>query len=423
MSDKMLSQAEIDALLKASPDGEPETEAGQEAMPEALKDVPAGGEEAGAHSLQDSEKDALGEIGNICMGSASTTLSELLQQKVTITSPRVSVLTQKQLFESFTVPNVVIQVEFTSGLDGFNVLVIKLRDAMVMASLMMGGDGEVLSEEISEIELSAASEAMNQMIGAASTSMATMFGRSVNISPPSTTVLKSPEDSDFRLPIGNEVVVVAFELKIGDLVDTEIMQVLSIETAKEQAALLWQDLIEPAGEPAGQDGGAVQYVSADEAAVAGEEDNNWLDKDLWPGEDSESQDQAAAAEMIEFKEPPPGNRDEAGRQAAATRQRRTNADGFTFSGLSAAEQKKLELLLEVPLKVSVVLGRTKRPIKEVLNLTPGAIVELNSLVDEPVEVLVNGMMVAMGEVVVVNENFGVRITNIMSPEDRIRQLK
>jgi len=96
---------------------------------------------------------------------------------------------------------------------------------------------------------------------------------------------------------------------------------------------------------------------------------------------------------------------------------------LSFPGLTNVEQRKMELLLEVPLKVSVVLGRTKRPIKEVLNLTPGAIVELNSLVDEPVEVLVNGTLVAKGEVVVVNENFGVRITNIISPEDRLKQLK
>jgi flagellar motor switch protein FliN/FliY len=96
---------------------------------------------------------------------------------------------------------------------------------------------------------------------------------------------------------------------------------------------------------------------------------------------------------------------------------------LSFPGLSEVEQRKLELLLDVPLKVSVILGRTKKPIKEVLNLTPGAIVELSSLVDEPVEVLVNGTLVAKGEVVVVNENFGVRIISIMSPEERLKQLR
>ncbi|MFZ5632042.1 MAG: flagellar motor switch phosphatase FliY [Bacillota bacterium] len=419
MSDKMLSQAEIDALLKATSEVEPEAASGQEIMPEEAPDSPAVEEEDSAALLDDSEKDALGEIGNICMGAASTTLSELLHQKVLITSPRVSMVSQNELFESFKVPYVIIQVEFKAGLDGFNVLVIKLRDAMVMASLMMGGDGEVLSEEISEIELSAASEAMNQMIGSASTSLATMFGRPINISPPQTTVLESPEGRDFRLPIGDQVVVVSFKMKIGDLVDTEIMQVLSIETAKKEAALLWQDLIEPV-QPNGE--GAGYSVSGAEAVVE-EADDSWLSKDLWPGEGPEAPAYGKSMETKEFQGPSAGAWAASGQGAEGTRARPTVSNGFTFSGLDPAEKRKLELLLEVPLKVSVVLGRTKRPIREVLNLTPGAIVELHSLVDEPVEILVNGTLVARGEVVVVNENFGVRIANIISPEERLRQLK
>ncbi|MCL6477588.1 MAG: flagellar motor switch phosphatase FliY [Peptococcaceae bacterium] len=416
----MLSQVEIDALLKASSEGEPEGASDQPTMPEEAVDSPAGKEENGAALLDDNEKDALGEIGNICMGSASTTLSELLRQKVTITSPRVVVMSQAELFESFKVPYVIIQVEFTVGLDGFNILVIKLRDAMVMASLMMGGDGEVQSEEISEIELSAASEAMNQMIGSASTSLATMFGRAINISPPHTIVLEKQDIKDFRLPIGSEVVAVSFEMKIGDLVDTEIMQVLSVETAKKEAALLWQDIIDPA-EPNGEEAG---YDITGSDTTVEEGDDNWLSKDIWPGENQESQAAEKLEETKAFKEPPVVDWATASSQGAAgTRGRPTVSDGFKFSGLSPAEQKKLELLLEVPLKVSVVLGRTRRPIREVLNLTPGAIVELNSLVDEPVEVLVNGTLVAKGEVVVVNENFGIRISNIVSPEERLRKLK
>jgi flagellar motor switch protein FliN/FliY len=209
------------------------------------------------------------------------------------------------------------------------------------------------------------------------------------------------------------VVVVSFDMKIGDLVDTEIMQVLSIDTAKKEAALMWGTLMESP-----EDGSAPPEEAAPEV------EDTWLSKDLWPGEAAgrgmveaeiprEISDIPGGPWMVPEPEAPPPREN----------QRRPQASDYVFSGLSQVEQRKLELLLEVPLKVSVILGRTRRPIKEVLNLTPGAIVELHSLVDDPVEVLVNGTLVAKGEVVVVNENFGVRITYIVSPEERLRQLR
>lgn len=419
---KMLSQAEIDALLSGSGTTDEESSSFEPEEGAGPGTGKTGSAAAIGDILDDTEKDALGEIGNITMGSASTTLSELLHQKVLITSPRVSVTSQGALFDSFTAPYIVIQVEFKTGLVGFNVLVIRLRDAMVIANLMMGGDGSVSSDEITEIELSAASEAMNQMIGTASTSLSTMFSRSINISPPVTTVLESSENSGFRLSIENDkVVVVSFDLKIGDLVDTEIMQVLSIETAKKEASLLWENLMEPS-----MDGGG---GFPQEQAAADAEDT-WLSKELWPGEgvteEKPGPDPASDPWAAPGKDSWSGvtvSSYGGGLDAPPVACKQTPAQGFSFPGLTPVEQKKMELLLEVPLKVSVVLGRTKRPIKEVLNLTPGAIVELSSLVDEPVEVLVNGTLVARGEVVVVNENFGVRITNIISPAERIRQLR
>lgn len=231
VDNKMLSQEEIDAVLKGSVGGgsaetaiDTEMVSVGDTVPEMVQTENTDSPEE-LEVLNQSEVDALGEIGNISMGSASTTLSELLRQKVIITSPKVSIISQDTLYESFEVPYIVIQVEFKSGLVGYNVLVIKLKDAMAMSNLMMGGDGQVETEEISELEISAASEAMNQMIGTASTSLATMFGRPVNISPPITTVLNNEDRSKFKLPIGDNVVVVSFAMKIGDLVDTEIMQV------------------------------------------------------------------------------------------------------------------------------------------------------------------------------------------------------
>ncbi|MFZ5644586.1 MAG: flagellar motor switch phosphatase FliY [Bacillota bacterium] len=419
VDNKMLSQEEIDAVLRASLEGEPaeapveaETSFAEEAT-SATDFIQEDPEKDVTEVLDQSEIDALGEIGNISMGSASTTLSELLHQKVLITSPKVKVVSQESLYQSFEVPYIIIQVEFKSGLVGYNILVIKLRDAMIMANLMMGGEGQVETEEITEIEISAASEAMNQMIGTASTSLATMFGRPVNISPPITTVLNSEDRSKFMLPIGESVVVVSFQMKIGDLVDTEIMQVLSIGTAKREAALLWHNLMGTPleGEMAEDEPSFVEV----EPEVTEEP---WPSEELWPAEEP------VVRETVETSwQEPAATVPTGGGYAPPAKPSQPQALGFSFPGLSEIEQRKLELLLDVPLKVSVILGRTKKPIKEVLNLTPGAIVELSSLVDEPVEVLVNGTLVARGEVVVVNENFGVRIINIISPEERLKQLR
>ncbi|HBV96629.1 MAG: hypothetical protein JL50_16390 [Peptococcaceae bacterium BICA1-7] len=414
----MLSQEEIDAVLNASVGGGPAETADEPGSIPVEQTVTELAQDentdlsADSDVLDQSEMDALGEIGNISMGSASTTLSELLRQKVSITSPKVNIISQETLYESFQVPYIVIQVEFKSGLVGFNILVIRLKDAMVMSNLMMGGEGQVETDEISEIEISAASEAMNQMIGTASTSLATLFGRPVNISPPITTVLNNEDRSKFTLPIGDKVVVVSFALKIGDLVDTEIMQVLSISTAKREAALLWHNLM---GTPLEGEDSEEQpsFVEVEEE----ESSEIWPSEEVWP-----EIEPPGAGELLQTPIQEPAAAIQRSGYSPAPSQA-VPAQTLSFPGLSQAEQRKMELLLEVPLKISVILGRTKKPIKEVLNLTPGAIVELTSLVDEPVEVLVNGTLVARGEVVVVNENFGVRVISIISPEERLKQLR
>jgi flagellar motor switch protein FliN/FliY len=356
--------------------------------------------------LSQQEKDALGEVGNITMGSGSTALSELLSQRVVITSPKVKLMSHEEFFSSFEVPNIVIQVDFNAGITGYNILVIRMKDAIVMADLMMGGVGDVHEGEIGEIELSAASEAMNQMIGSASTSLSSMFGMSVNISPPITNIWDVGKK--YNLPIEDEViVVVSFDMKIGELLDTEIMQIMSVGTAKTQVELMMKSLLggdeevpskpEPAAE--------VVDIPAEAAKTAkAEEEDDWLATDFWSEDDNKKTAEAP-------------------REAPRPQSRPVASAETTDSGITPEEKKKLDLLLDVSLKVSVVLGRTRKPIKEVLGLTPGAIVELSSLVDEPVEILVNGTLVAKGEVVVVNENFGVRITYILSPQERLMQLR
>ena len=224
MSNGFLSQEEIDSLLGGGDNKQSEVEVKDSSDEEVLSDI---------------EKDLLGEIGNISMGSASTALYQLINQKVNITTPVVTSTTLNEIKENFEAPTIVLDVEYTSGIVGRNILIIKTEDAAVIANLMMGGDGKPETHDLSEIEISAVQESMNQMIGSAATSMATMFSREVNISPPISKIWNTKEDDLSSEIAGDEKIVrVNFRMTIGDLVDSNIMQILPISTAKKIVSIM-----------------------------------------------------------------------------------------------------------------------------------------------------------------------------------------
>ncbi|MDF9409328.1 flagellar motor switch phosphatase FliY [Pelotomaculum isophthalicicum JI] len=415
MSDGLLKQEEIDALLGGSDQEPAQDEAVSEDFQDEKLEIEEPVEETSViNDLKNEEKDALGEIGNICMGSASTTLSMLLNQKVNITSPFVTVTTLENLFSGFTVPYMTIYIQYIEGLSGFNLLAMKLGDAAVLADLMMGGDGTNITEELTDIGVSAASEAMNQMIGSSSTSMASMFGRTVNISPPETIVYRQLEGiKALQEVVNGPVVVASFKMTIGEILDTQIMQVMGIETAREEAKFILGNLYNDSVEEPGIKEEPPAEEIVEEKLDVGEFNGlandflSSLDEDITEPEPSMpftavgSSDKTAPAQQIPVK---------------------PVASSATLAAPPGIDQKRLDMLLDIPLKVTALLGRTKWPIKDILGIAPGSVVELESLVDEPVEILVNGILVAMGEVVVVNENFGVRITSIIGQEERIQKL-
>lgn len=373
MSNGFLSQEEIDSLLN-----------GGSLSPEPVEE----------EILSDIEKDLLGEIGNISMGSASTALSTIINQQVNITTPVVTVTTLNKLRDSFEVPNIALEVKYTSGIIGENLLVMKIADAAIVANLMMGGDGRVDNHELTELEESAVSEAMNQMIGSAATSMATMFSREINISPPNSKIWSDSTDTLTNNIDNNEnIVQVSFKLTIGSLVDSTIMQILPVETAKKIVAIMM-----------GTEEGA-QPVSKDTSS-SHEETIKYPDHEESVNTHGETYREPAA----ERKAPEP----------------EVEIHKASFQPLKEASTttvpKNIDLILDVPLEISVVLGRTKKNIKDILSLGTGSLIELDKLAEEPVEILVNGKIVAFGEVIVVDENFGVRITSIVSSAERVKSL-
>ena len=252
MSDEMISQEEIDALLNggASGDDTPADDAAPAEDASSADDAapaadasPDNASDAGNDSdvgITDLERDALGEIGNISMGGAATTLSVLLGRKVSITTPTVSVSNLRQLKEKYPVPFLVVEVGYSIGIEGNNVLCIQAKDAAIIADLMMGNDGTNPDQELSELHMSAVSECMNQMMGSVATSLSSMFNKKVDITPPVVTLvdLATEEVVSKLLDKVDPIIQASFRMEVDGLIDSEIMQLLPVDVAKEMVDAL-----------------------------------------------------------------------------------------------------------------------------------------------------------------------------------------
>lgn len=409
-SNDYLSQEEIDALLK---------QANQDTAQEpTINDV-----------LTPLEQDALGEIGNITFGSAATALSTLLNKKVDITTPKVSVITRSQFEAEFPKPHVAIHVEYVDGFEGMNSLVIKTKDAQVIADLMLGGEGNPAEEELNEIHISAVQEAMNQMMGSSATSMSTIFNRFVNISPPGIDILNMSSGRGLSsLPEADPLIKISFRLTIGDLIDSTIMQLLTVKFAKEMVDSLISGSASEANTGTKESAAAAatpapQPASASQAAVYQQ-----------PPAPSQPMQQPPMQDGYGYGHPAPYGYSPQGQPSGephhygTTPGRNLNVQPVQFANLgnpsfSQVDENNLNLLMDIPLKVTVELGRTQRQIKDILELSQGSIIELDKLAGEPVDILVNNKLIAKGEVVVIDENFGVRVTDIVSQWDRIQKLQ
>lgn len=361
----MLTQEEIDALMNESSAEEPTAEKKESVL-----------------SQQD--KDIIGEVGNITMSQAATTLSSLLNKKVLITTPTVEDMSFDEVMASCDVPKVATMIEFKEGLIGSNILMIDVPDAIVIADLMMGNSGENLEEnEFGELELSAVGEAMNQMIGSASTAMATMLSRKIDICPPIIEKWDTREDVSFDSINGTDNMCrIEFQLTVEGVIDSKIMQLFPLETVNEIASVVMDDKAEVLpGREKPQTESAVETEPIKEESV-----------DM-----TKPQSEKVSIQRPEFQE--------------------------LETQTSMTAPRNLDLIMDVPLEFSVVLGRSKKTIKDILGFGTGSVVELDTMTDEPLEIHVNGKLIAEGEVVVINESFGIRITNILSKEQRIRNLK
>lgn len=371
----ILSQDEIDALFNTEDDQE----------------------NTGLEELSEEMVDVLGEIGNIAMGSAATALYSLLNQKVEITTPDVKASTISDIVHEYEKPCVLVQVEYIEGIEGINLLIIKEEDAAIIADLMMGGDGSNVSLELDEIRLSAISEAMNQMMGSAATSVSSILNEVVNISPPKAKYIELDEvinEVNGHFEDGEVVVDNSFRLKVGNLIDSSFKQISKLDFSRKLVSRLMEN----------DSGLLAKDWSVNEDIGSGEEDEKVSEKSRNErGEVPMSNNgQVTKGEQVDVK--------------------RAQFPDFDHNNSTAPLPQNMELIQDVPLQVTVRLGKTKMSIRDILELGEGSIVELDKLAGEPVDLLVNGRLVAKGEVVVIDENFGFRVKDIISPLDRINNL-
>ncbi len=446
-----LSQAEIDALLAAAGGSNDDSGGDSGGEEETFTPPPAAGAPPNTDDvLNEMEKDALGEIGNISMGSAATTLSMLLNHKVNITTPTVSVVTMSIIKDSYPMPYLIVEVGYTVGINGSNILAIQSSDAAIIADLMMGGTGLNPDPNLGEIQMSAVGESMNQMMGAVATSLSTMFNKKIDISPPIVNLIDFGKD-DIVTEMAKDtepVVSISFRMEVDGLIDSEIMQILPLPVAQELVQSLMGGAMggsEPAPEPASA---PPPEPPPQQTAPPPPPPQQAPPQGYPPPPDYSQQPPPQGYPPPPpqgypppppqgyppppgYGYPPPGYGYPPPQPGYVQGQQNIVANMSVapaqFTPLSTApvqvNEANIGLILDVPLQITVELGRTHKSIKEILELSNGSIVELDKLAGEPVEIQVNGHYLAKGEVVVIDENFGVRITEIATPEERAARLK
>lgn len=382
MSD-MLSQEEIDALLKGSDDVDTKEDSSE---------------------FTEDEKDAIGEIGNISMGTSATTLSTLLGHKVTITTPKVEILNIEEISKQYPLPFVAVDVKYKEGLEGTNLLILKMTDVKIITDLMMGGNGANTEGEVTDMHLSAIGEAMNQMVGSSSTSLSDMLNKKIDIDPPDTFILDLSTDNllEHFSSFENRLIKISFRMVVGELIDSEIMQLMPIEFAKEIVEQLFNDV-----------------SSTSEDSITNKQDEILLESESSNLNNKETA--VKSQSIVNSNNSINENRDH-NNENKKVNINPVHFQSFDESSIKNSVPENISLIQDVPLKVTVELGRTVKKISEILEFSPGTIIELDKLVGEPLDILVNGQYVAKGEVVVIDENYGIRVTDIVSPTKRISKV-
>lgn len=349
------------------------------------------------------QADAVGEILNISMGSAATAVSELLNSKVWITTPKVEVKKVKELGYKNLEPAICVKIIYVSGITGVNSMILKQDDVQMILNQLIGMPLELSPDfKFDEMNISAVAEVMNQMMGASATALSDMLGVPIDISTPTPYIMDNDGLCDYSDMDSEETVVaVTFNLTVDGILNSEFMSVLSLDLAKNLA----NKMLDSAGEGTAQEEEAAQNPPVADSVP--------------PTSAQENLGQNMEVNSMHNQMPYQAPQNEAVRQNVYT-QPPVNIQTAQFQSfdsqsthLSSEQQDNLQLLMDVPLQISVEIGTARRKVKDILEFTQGTIIELERQAGAPVDIIVNGNLIARGDVVVIDDNFAVRITEIV----------
>lgn len=420
------------------------------------------------------EIDAIGEIMNISLGSSATAVSNMLDHRVDITTPSVSVVPIEEFTLGELEPAIGIEIKYVSGLEGSNIMLLKRHDVKTIVEILMGTEISDEEFEFNDLTISAVCEVMNQMMGAASTALSDFLGRSVNISTPQSFTLDDLDQFErehFQYDSGM-VVVAKFMLSIENVLKSEFVNVMSVDLARELIAGFGVDLSDGEGKGAKSEEEVKPEPSTGGAKLSQEE----IERLMSGGAPSAPPPASSGSGKLSQEEierlmsggapsaPPPASSGSgklsqeeieqlmsgmapSAAQAAPPRQpepQQSSARPYEAAGqympappayageprvintkpvqlppldvadkIGQEQAQNLELIMSVPLEVSVEIGRTRRKVEDILTFSKGALVVLDKLAGDQVDLFVNGLCVARGDVVVIDDNFGIRITEVL----------
>ena len=409
------------------------------------------------------ELDAIGELMNISLGSSATAVSNMLDHRVDITTPTVGVVTVEDFSLGDLEPAIGIEIKYVSGLEGSNIMLLKRNDVKVIVDILMGSETPDEEFELNELTVSAVCEVMNQMMGAASTALSDFLGHPVNISTPQSFPLDNMEEfkKDHFVSNSSTLVVVRFLLSIEDILKSEFVNVMSVDLARELLAGFEMNFgtvpseesapapepkpaPQPEPQPAPQPQSAAQ--SAGGPVLSQEEIERMLGGmggQSQPAQPQQEPVQQAPVQQAPVQQAPVQQapvqqvpvqqisvQQVPVQQAAPTwpapEPKLINATPMSFAPLDVEDRlgkeqaDNLELIMSVPLEISVEIGRTRRKVEDILSFSKGSLVVLDKLAGDQVDLFVNGLCVARGDVVVIDDNFGVRITEVLKQNELLK---
>lgn len=372
------------------------------------------------------EIDMLGEILNISLGASATSASNMLSRRVEITTPEVEVVSKENFQYDSLEPAIGVGVDYVEGIKGKNVMIFKRMDIKAIVEILMGGieipDDEF---ELNEMNISAVRELMNQMMGGAATSISEFLGCTIDITPPTSFEITDREFIKTEyFPDAENLVLIGFDFTIQDAINTKFLSVMTVELAREiisrfdmlSARSSDEDIdINEQIEKGWKDS---EHKLVQEATVVEKQVEKEPQKEV-KAEIKEEPKEVKKEEQQQVSKPkakPKLKRESGGTKLIEVKTPQYE-DFQLGNGADDKEATNYDLIMDVPLQVSVELGRTVKQVKDIMEFTEGTLVVLDKLVGEFADLYVNGQLIAKGDVVVIDDSFGFRVSEIIREEE------